>query len=130
MSARLEDLEPITRALCEAFVQDTLAAGLVLRVTHTLRTMDEQAHLYAKGRTLAGKIVTNAKPGASPHNFGAAFDVCFQGERPYPDPSDVRWEQLGEIGEALGLVWGGRWRKLQDRPHFERKDWRVLRDKA
>ncbi len=38
------------------------------------RTMEEQAELYAKGRTKAGKIVTKAKPGQSYHNYGLAFD--------------------------------------------------------
>jgi peptidoglycan L-alanyl-D-glutamate endopeptidase CwlK len=38
------------------------------------RTMEEQAALYAKGRTIIGKIVTKAKPGESYHNYGLAFD--------------------------------------------------------
>ena len=38
------------------------------------RTMEEQAGLYAKGRTKPGKIVTKAKPGQSYHNYGLAFD--------------------------------------------------------
>ena len=38
------------------------------------RTMEEQAALYAKGRTAGGKIVTKAKPGESYHNYGLAFD--------------------------------------------------------
>ena len=36
---------------------------------------DEQAKVYAQGRTAPGKIVTHAKPGHSNHNFGVAFDV-------------------------------------------------------
>jgi hypothetical protein len=39
------------------------------------RTMEEQAALYAKGRTDgSSKIVTKAKPGESYHNYGLAFD--------------------------------------------------------
>ena len=103
-------------------------AGLSLRVTHTLRTMDEQAHLYAQGRTLPGPIVTKAKPGMSAHNYGMAFDVCFGGTMPYPPVTDIRWEQMGKIGEALGLNWGGPNGKGDrftfDRPHFERRGWK------
>jgi len=63
-------------------------------VTCTLRTIEEQAALYAQGREdiatvnalkrLAGmppieadtnRIVTHARPGYSMHNFGLAFDV-------------------------------------------------------
>ena len=106
-----------------------------LRVTHTLRTMDEQMHLYAKGRirTATGwevvdrkQVVTNAMPGQSPHNYGAAFDVAFRSHDPYPRDERL-WEAVGLVGEMVGLAWGGRWHGLVDRPHFERKDWRSLK---
>lgn len=127
MSARIEDLEPITRAMCEKFMAK--AAGIArVRVTHTLRTMDEQAHLYAQGRTLPGPIVTKAKPGQSAHNYGMAFDICFVGAVPYPEATDPRWHALGILGEELGLSWGGPNGKGDrftfDRPHFERAGWR------
>lgn len=132
MSARIEDLEPQTQAMCLAFLQDCEAAGVSLKITHTLRTADEQSRLYAQGRTLPGPIVTKAKAGQSPHNFGAAFDVAFVGPNPYPKETDPRWLQIGKIGEAVGLNWGGPNGKGDkftfDRPHFERKDWRTLRD--
>lgn len=38
---------------------------------------------------------------------------------------DPLWEKIGDIGEALGLSWGGRW-KWPDRPHFERLGGRTL----
>ena len=128
MSARIEDLEPQTQAMCLALLQDCEDEGIALRVTHTLRTMDEQAKLYAQGRTLPGPVVTRAKPGQSPHNYGMAFDVCFAGKTPYPKETDPRWLKIGQIGEGLGLNWGGPNGKGDrftfDRPHFERKDWR------
>lgn len=109
-----------------------------VRVTHTLRTFDEQMHLYQQGRKLVADewviaepahIVTRARPGESAHNFGAAFDICVQGPHPYPDDPAL-WEMYGHLGEGLGLVWGGRWPTLKDRPHFERSNWRALRDGA
>lgn len=132
MSARIEDLEPVTRELCEKFMAETVMKGIALRVTHTLRTKDEQTKLYAQGRTLPGPIVTRAKAGQSPHNFGMAFDVCFVGKVPYPPETDPRWLQIGQLGEALGLSWGGPNGKGDkftfDRPHFERPDWKAARD--
>lgn len=128
MSARIEDLEPVTRAMCEKFIA---AAPKIadIRVTHTLRTLDEQAKLYAQGRTLPGPIVTKAKPGSSAHNYGMAFDIAFVGKKPYPPESDPRWLQLGQLGESLGLVWGGPNGKGDqftfDRPHFERAGWKA-----
>lgn len=29
------------------------------------------------------------------------------------------FEDIGKIGEALGLEWGGGWKKIIDRPHFQ-----------
>jgi len=36
--------------------------------------------------------------------------------------SDPRYEKLGELGENLGLTWGGRWTSLGDIYHFEFKE--------
>jgi len=83
-----------------------------------LRTMEEQADLYAKGRTTSGKIVTNAKPGLSFHNYGLAIDVVFKEEHGWTWSSD-KWNQLGELGEKHGFEWGGRWSNFPDRPHFQ-----------
>jgi peptidoglycan L-alanyl-D-glutamate endopeptidase CwlK len=126
VSRLLSDLEPVTRALAEAFLHDCEAAGLRVIVTDTLRTMERQAELYAQGRTAPGRIVTKAKPGESPHNHGMAFDIAFAGRTPkelYPPASDPRWQQAGHIGRVLGLVWGGDWKGFVDRPHFERAGW-------
>lgn len=95
--------------------------GIILGIVQTYRTFDEQAAIYAQGRTAPGPIVTHSPPGYSWHNWKRAFDVDivhFPGD---PDTKDVwngPWERVGEIGESLGLAWGGRW-KSPDRPHFE-----------
>lgn len=146
MSDKVEDLEPVTRDLCEKFLHECALRGYDLRVTHTLRTRDEQLHLYAQGRRRRSdgvwveveprRIVTKAMPGQSPHNFGMAFDICWRGGDPYlhtylehhgdPDP---RWVEIGRIGEGLGLNWGGPLgegdRFTWDSPHFEIKNWKV-----
>ena len=36
------------------------------------------------------------------------------------DADDEIWHRIGEIGESLGLRWGGRW-KQRDMGHFELK---------
>lgn len=131
MSAKVEDLEPVTREMCLAFLADCESAGILVRVTHTFRTMDEQAHLYAKGRTLPGPVVTMAKPGESPHNWRMAFDVCQAGGDPYPNPNKGVgrdwWLQVGRMGRMVGLRWGGDFKSIQDYPHFERPDWRLAK---
>lgn len=135
MSNRVEDLEPVTAAMCRAFLAECEERMMPpIRVTHTLRTMDEQLHLYAKGRTRtpdgwvvtdAKAIVTKARPGQSAHNYGAAFDICFKGHDPYPSDEPL-WEAVGLVGEMCGLSWGGRWKGFVDRPHFELPSWRSL----
>ena len=137
MSALVEDLEPVARSLCRQFLASVEELMLPpIRVTHTRREFDEQLHLYAKGRKLESgiwvvvdkrAIVTKAKPGESAHNFGAAFDICVVGPDPYPNDAAL-WEAYGTAGERLGLAWGGRWKGIVDRPHFERPDWKTLRN--
>lgn len=95
------------------------SAGVRLAITSALRTHAEQARLYAQGRTTPGPRVTGAQPGQSWHNYGLAFDVApLRHGRPHW-PNDMRlWSQIGELGERLGLEWGGRW-KQRDLPHFQ-----------
>lgn len=112
-------LEPVTAKLAREHLRRLRAEGLNFKVTSGARTWDEQARLYAKGRTAPGPRVTNARPGYSWHNFGTAYDLTlFSGKNPVWDSK--HYDRAGEIGEQLGLEWGGRWKKLVDRPHFQR----------
>jgi hypothetical protein len=104
-----------------------MAAALALRnipirLTDGLRTFAEQDVLYAKGRTthLDQGIVTNAKGGFSNHNYGLAVDVVplVNGQPNWGVSEDV-WKAIGEEGRKVGLEWGGDWKKLIDRPHFQ-----------
>tara|TARA_R110000868_G_scaffold323165_1_gene584117 strand:+ start:90 stop:551 length:462 start_codon:yes stop_codon:yes gene_type:complete len=148
MSSEIILLEPVTRSLCHALLS-AWEEGMhpPIRVTHTLRTWDEQLHLWAQGRRLDGKVwvvvdpkrvVTKAQPGESAHNYGAAFDVCFAGTDPYLHKHEVEhgttdplWQLLGETGVRVGLDWGGPLgpndRFTFDRPHFQRPDWKKFK---
>lgn len=94
--------------------------GIELAITSGHRSNEEQARLYAQGRTAPGPIVTHAKPGTSWHNHRLAFDVAPLNAAGKPHwPNDLGlWERIGRHGESVGLSWGGRW-KSPDRPHFE-----------
>jgi peptidoglycan L-alanyl-D-glutamate endopeptidase CwlK len=91
--------------------------GILIKITHGLRTAAEQDALYAQGRTAPGVIVTAARAGYSWHNFGRAYDIAQIGAVPYPEDDDF-WQAVGRIGEECGLEWGGDW-KHPDRPHLE-----------
>ncbi len=103
-----------------------------------VRTNARQGELYAQGRaqlsdgswvvTDASKVVTNARTvGQSKHGSGDAVDlwVVLPDGAPllYPKQAPALFEgvyrALGELGESVGLTWGGRWTTLVDRPHFE-----------
>ena len=120
-SARnIATLEPTTAKLATELLRRLAAEGYNFKVTSGTRTFDEQAKLYAQGRTAPGPKVTNARPGFSWHNFGLAFDVTlFQGDR-NPVWEHPAYAIAGRIGKELGLRWGGDFKSLVDRPHFER----------
>lgn len=130
MSSRdLNDLLPPARKRARALVAAAREAGIELLITSTLRTFEEQAELYSRGRRgIPGeKWVTKAKPGQSWHNYGLAFDVVplVNGKAIWNSP---HWARIGELGEMCGLAWGGRWRRFRDLPHFEYRPHLSLRE--
>jgi hypothetical protein len=97
-------------------------------ITDGYRSLTEQAKLYAQGRTQPGKIVTYAKPGESPHNYGLAVDLAWRKK-----PGEAFWKvslykKLAPIARDLGFTWGGDWARFKDNPHFEMKGWREIID--
>jgi peptidoglycan L-alanyl-D-glutamate endopeptidase CwlK len=89
-------------------------------LTQTYRNDTDQAADYAKGRTMPGKVVTNAKPGQSLHNYypALAFDIAFKvGNTLFWDVSLFR--KFATIAKKVGLEWGGDWPNFKDNPHFQ-----------
>jgi peptidoglycan L-alanyl-D-glutamate endopeptidase CwlK len=129
MSRSLNDLHPKVRKLAEKLILRAMENGTPIIITQTYRTKEEQDALYAQGRTAPGRVVTNARGGESYHNYGLAFDVAIigrDGKVRWENDADVNangvsdWEEVGRIGEELGLEWGGRWQeKKRDAPHFQ-----------
>jgi len=92
------------------------AEGLTFKVTSGNRTQAEQDALYAQGRTKPGVVVTWTRK--SRHIGGRAIDLTlFSGKNPVWESR--HYDTAGRIGEELGLVWGGRWKRTPDKPHFE-----------
>jgi peptidoglycan L-alanyl-D-glutamate endopeptidase CwlK len=117
-SRRFEDLHPLVADKAKQLVELAAAEGIEILVTSTLRTFEEQADLFAIGRTKPGDIVTNAKAGESWHNFGLAFDVVplVNGKAIFDSPF---WNRIGDLGKQVGLFWGGDFKSFKDKPHFE-----------
>lgn len=116
----LAAVRPETRRVAEMLLLDCESLGprFSIWIGNALRTEEEQARLYAQGRTAPGMIVTRTLE--SRHITGEAFDVRFAGTTVaamYPNDGKL-WELVGRAGERAGAEWGGRWLH-PDRPHFQ-----------
>lgn len=126
--ARISSLQPVVQAAARKLLDRCYDRGVPIIITQGLRTYAEQDALYAKGRTLPGPIVTNARGGESNHNFGFAFDFALL----LPDGRSVSWDEArdGDVdqvrdwaevieeGAKLGLEEGIYW-KFRDAPHMQ-----------
>lgn len=107
-------------------INDAMTAlGYPMRICQGKRTTEEQQALWAQGRTMPGRIVTNCDGVVklSNHQSGRALDACFIGNDPFLEKglraeAVAIWAAYGACGEAMGLVWGGRF-QLVDKPHLE-----------
>lgn len=117
MSRKLAELHPpFYIRVCE-LIAIAAERKIALMVLDCGRTQEEQAILYAKGRTTPGPKVTwtlNSKHVMKAPDFKSrAIDLC-----PYDvyqlhgddklkwKTEDPVWADLGEIGLSLGLKWG------------------------
>lgn len=122
-SRRLEDLHPDIQYLAAKHIVLCHAEGIELLIYCTFREPKEQEELYAIGRTKPGRKVTWTRK--SKHNetmdgkpAAMAYDCVpiVKGKAVWDNQELYR--KVAEIGESLGLTWGGRW-KGKDSPHFE-----------
>lgn len=120
---------PRLQVLAGKLVEECSRQGLKIKIGETLRTKEEQDALYAKGRTIPpiGKqyTVTNA-PGSnysSYHQWGTAFDIFRNDGQGAFNVSGGFFDKVGAIGVSLGLEWGGNWKSIVDKPHFQLPDW-------
>lgn len=92
-------------------------AGIPLRLFETYREPKRQEVLYAKGRTTPGKIITNAKPLRSYHQYGLAADLVLWEDGAWSWSKEHLYRKAGPIFEKLGLVWLGR--NTSDLVHYQ-----------
>lgn len=135
-SRRIEDLHPKVQPLVRAFeahADEVLKPqGIDLLITSTYRDHASQQALFDQGRTKPGKIVTNARPGQSFHNWRCAIDIALLYFGKTLDPKDdflmwdntpervKLWQAVGVLGELNGLEWAGRWKGgFREMAHFQ-----------
>lgn len=125
-AANIATLKPEAQVKAREWLLKCLEAGIKVKIITGTRTYQEQAALYAKGRTAPGPKVTNAPPGYSWHNFGVGWDFVVFDAKDQPQWESPLMEKCGMIGESKGLEWGGHWKSFQDIPHLQVKQDRTL----
>ena len=125
-------LHPRLQAKFKLLQKKCAQKGIKIKATECLRTAKEQDALYAKGRTAPGAKVTNAqgKDAKSMHQWGVAFDVAIDMDTDNDGDVDIRdlynvklLNVVGKIGQSIGLEWGGSWKSIVDKPHFQLPEW-------
>lgn len=124
---RMAGLHPVLMAiLFEALEGSPYDFG----VASGVRTTEQQKALYAKGRTVPGKIVTNCDGVKKKSNHQAKADGYGYAVDLYGWDGKALWDKAslsaiaGHIKEAAQkypckLQWGGDWKSFKDYPHIE-----------
>lgn len=117
---RIKTLHPnIRRSAKELILRCSIELDINLRIAGAYRSIAEQDSLYAQGRNgNSGQKVTNAKGGQSYHNFGLAFDLV---EIKADKSANYEYDHglVSNIGKNLGFEWGGDWKSIVDKPHYQ-----------
>jgi len=151
MSRRIEDLQTDIATAVQATIK---RLSFEVLITSTLRTFEEQSMLFRQGRKFSAiqtkaeelefkwhrgdladvllgvpaqygnRIVTNAGPGQSLHNYGLACDcVPMRNGKPVwgnTDTEDIRlWQEYGCAAVLCGLEWAGNWTRFKEFPHIQ-----------
>jgi len=116
----LADLQPPVEAAAKKALAAADAAGLKYVITCTYRTKEEQAALYAQGRTAPGPRVTDAKPGQSFHEYRVAIDIYIivNGKIDWSGTAP-QWKVLAKCFKDQGFEWAGEWKTFKELPHFQ-----------
>lgn len=122
----INDLCPELLTIYREWLMQCHEAGLAVKAIVTWRDGIDQDAAKSNG-------LSNAGAGQSPHNCcdnhglpsSKAFDFAiFDNGQYIKDGADPRYTKAGEIGEGLGLHWGGRWHH-PDWDHLELTDWKL-----
>lgn len=105
-------LRPDVAAMHKVFIDECKKGGDDVLTTGTVRDDEYQFDCYKKGYS------KSKTPSFHSVKVGLAFDVCKNSKgREYDD--NAFWQRIGAIGKKLGFTWGGDWRSIVDKPHFQ-----------
>ncbi len=124
----IKTLHPVIQPLVTQAVNELHDTyGINYRVYEGIRSFTEQQEEYDQGRTTAGAIVTNSKPGQSFHQYGLGLDgvEIKDGVALWSSPNQTI---IVSTFKKYGFNWGGDFAS-KDTPHFEYQKfggWREL----
>ncbi len=127
MSRLLSDLSSDARPLVDALLGRLAGDGVDVKVISVLRSMEEHRANLLKGVSsavlsfhLPRAIRTKVAPGDPDAMKSDACDlVLVKDGRITWDTSLEGWQAIGHHAEAVGLEWGGRWKKPYDPGHVQ-----------
>lgn len=134
MSRALDDLSSALKPRVFEVLARLTERGVAVMIVSTGRSLTEHQRNLANGTswTALSKHLPRAlripslDPSHQDYQKSDAIDLC-----PYEqyaldgpdklrwDPGDPAWAVIGEIGESVGLRWGGRWNSTPDLGHLE-----------
>jgi peptidoglycan L-alanyl-D-glutamate endopeptidase CwlK len=138
---RIETAHPFLRGALLCIYLESIALltnpRVKLRFSCVIRTPEEQDHLYSKGRTIGGMVVTWVEAWGSFHQYGLAVDIVLlidkDGNGTFEEASwntakdwdgdgVPDWLEVVEVFRKYGWDWGiiNRRGKHIDKPHFQR----------
>lgn len=146
----LDSLAEPFKARAERLVALIASECLPFRVFEARRAFVRSQELFMRGRALKDgvvqivdrkAVVSNARAGESPHNWGLAVDCIlvsdhdfWDDETPPKNPWDtstpitkLAWDRYGRAVRHCDLSWGGDWVSFKDLPHAELRTWKTLR---
>lgn len=131
MSRKLDDLSREMRLVTYQLLARLVEKGIHVCIVDTLRTAQEQADNLAKGVSWTQRSMhlprklRGYSEGSIDADKSDAIDLCLYEQYNLHGPdklqwntADPAWQVIGELGESLGLRWGGRW-KQKDMGHLE-----------
>ncbi|RYG44730.1 M15 family peptidase [bacterium] len=101
-------LEPAFRRKVETILKESRRRGQEYVLFETYRSRERQAELFRQGVTQLRTVGV--------HHYGLAADLVRKVDGRLTWEADYRL--LGELADAQGLVWGGRW-KFRDAAHVQ-----------
>ena len=129
--ARLKEICPALADRVRKGVELLAAQGITVKVIQALRSWAMQQELWQQGRDIngnvivKGKVVTDAPPGYSYHEFGLAVDVAPFDVEGKPiwnyviSPGKEAWEAIEKIAPDIQLFSGACFHTITDRPHWQ-----------